>query len=55
MKARIQVLRNKFKCDWKYRRFSDQSIWGSLWQQIKGVIVIAARVAMGKKGFARIL
>ena len=39
MKARIQVLRNKFKCNWKYRRFSDQSIWGSLWQQIKGVIM----------------
>lgn len=39
MKARIQVLRNKYKCNWKYRRFSDQSIWGSLWQQIKGVIM----------------
>lgn len=39
MKARMQVLRNKLKCNWKYRRFSDQSIWGSFWQQIKGAIM----------------
>ena len=38
MKARWQVLRNKYKERWKYRYFSDQTFASALWQQIWGVI-----------------
>lgn len=38
MKARMQILKNKLKYNWKYQRFSDQSVFGALWQQIKGVL-----------------
>lgn len=38
MKARWQILRNKFAARWKYRYFSDQTFVSALWQQIWGVI-----------------
>ena len=38
MKARWQILRNKFAARWKYRYFSDQTFVSSLWQQIWGAI-----------------
>lgn len=38
MKARWQVLSNKFKERWKYNYFSDQTFASALWQQIWGVI-----------------
>lgn len=38
MKARWQVLRNKYKERWKYRYFSDQTFASALWQQVWGVI-----------------
>ena len=38
MKARWQILRNKYNARWKYRYFSDQSFASALWQQIWGVI-----------------
>lgn len=38
MRARWQVLRNKYKERWKYRYFSDQTFTSALWQQIWGVI-----------------
>lgn len=38
MKARWQILRNKYKARWKYRYFSDHTFASTLWQQIWGVI-----------------
>lgn len=38
MKARWQILRNKYKARWKYRYFSDQTFASALWQQFWGVI-----------------
>lgn len=38
MRARWQILRNKYKARWKYRYFSDQTFASALWQQIWGVI-----------------
>lgn len=38
MKARWQILRNKYNARWKYRYFSDQTFASALWQQIWGVI-----------------
>ncbi len=38
MKARWQILRNKFKGRWKYRYFSDQTFAFALWQQIWGMV-----------------
>ena len=38
MKARCQVLKNKYKERWKYKFFSDQSFYSAIWQQLWGFI-----------------
>ena len=38
MKARWQILRNKYKERWKYNYFSDQSFTSAMFQQLWGVI-----------------
>lgn len=38
MRARWQIMRNKFNERWKYKYFSDQSFASALWQQIWGIL-----------------